>query len=50
MHDGEMPQNPADLKMLETILNEMNGQKRMYVTQKIKNIQTQLKRLPEYHP
>ena len=35
---------PADMKMLETLINEMRGQKRVYVSQKIKHYQELLKK------
>ena len=38
------PGAPADMKMLETLINEMQGQKRVYTSQKIKHFHSQLKR------
>lgn len=35
---------PGDMKMLETLINEMHGQKRGYVSEKIKHFQELLKR------
>lgn len=35
---------PADTRMLETIIGEITGQKRGYLTQKIKHYESQLKR------
>lgn len=35
---------PADMKMLEALINDMHGQKRNYVSQKIKHYQELLKR------
>jgi hypothetical protein len=35
---------PAELKTLETIINEMHGQKRGYVVQKIKHYQGLLRK------
>lgn len=35
---------PADLKVLETIISQMHGQKRVYVSQKIKHYQELLKK------
>lgn len=35
---------PADMKILESLINEMHGSKRTYVGQKIKYYQEQLKK------
>jgi hypothetical protein len=35
---------PADMKILESLINDMHGQKRNYVSQKIKHYQELLKR------
>lgn len=35
---------PADMKILETLISDMHGQKRSYVSQKIEHYQELLKR------
>ena len=48
MNPSELPPDfgaiPADMKMLETLINEMHGHKRGYVSEKIKHYQELLKR------
>lgn len=48
MNDHQLPPDfgslPADMKMLETLISEMHGNKRGYVSEKIKHYQELLKR------
>ena len=41
---GQQGAFPPDLKMLETLISQMHGQKRVYVSQKIKHFQEILKK------
>ena len=41
---------PADMKMLETLISEMHGNKRGYVSEKIKHYQELLKKYDSLIP